>query len=228
MPSGLGTSNSNGNTVDSNGNVQVDFVWGNFPIQPNDVRHENGGEHLNFALDSHNIVEDGWNGYPLYTPNTTGSQVSGVDYLVVPSVLGLTSAAAVERLYDAGYQTANITNTTGTTAKALTRVNVTATTAANVYIANASTLFSVGSKVKIAAGTSIPAAVVNTTTGWTVTGVASTYITIAGTGFTVADTGVIAPAATVTGASGTVTYQSTLANATGQTAASTITITSWA
>ncbi len=35
-----GGTNSNGNATDSAGNVKVDFVWGNYPMQPNDVRTE--------------------------------------------------------------------------------------------------------------------------------------------------------------------------------------------
>jgi GT2 family glycosyltransferase len=32
------TTNNNGNLTDSAGNLQTDFVWGNFPAQPNDER----------------------------------------------------------------------------------------------------------------------------------------------------------------------------------------------
>ena len=92
--------NQDGHLVDDKGNVAVDFVWGNFPLQPNDVRRDNGGSNLNYALDSHNIAEDGWNGYPLYTPNTTGTQSGGVDYVKVPSVLGQLTADATDTLLD--------------------------------------------------------------------------------------------------------------------------------
>ena len=91
--------NNDGHLLDTAGNVAVDFVWGNMPLQPNDVRAT--GAKLNYALDSHNIAEDGWNGYPGYTPNTTGSQSGGVDYVVVPNVLGLTTANATDALLDA-------------------------------------------------------------------------------------------------------------------------------
>lgn len=92
--------NQDGHLLDSAGNVAVDFVWGNFPLQPNDVRRDNGGSNLDYTLDSHNIAEDGWNGYPLYTPNTTGSQTSGVDYVVVPNVIGQLTADATDTLLD--------------------------------------------------------------------------------------------------------------------------------
>lgn len=219
--------NTNGNLLDSAGNVVVDFVWGNMPMQPNDVRHENGGTHLDFTLDSHNIVEDSWNGYPLYTPNTAGNQSGGVDYITVPSVLGLATATAQELLYDAGYATANVTTASGATNTATqpTRINVTATTAATVYVTGGTGTWPVGTKVTIATGTGIPAAVVGT---WTVTGGSSTTLVIAGSGWTVADTGAITPGTKLTGASATIKTQSVAAGTTGQTAASSITITPWA
>ena len=92
--------NQDGHLLDTAGNVAVDFVWGNFPLQPNDIRRDNGGTNLDYTLDSHNIAEDGWNGYPLYTPNTTGTQSGGVDYVKVPNVLGQLTADASDTLVD--------------------------------------------------------------------------------------------------------------------------------
>lgn len=110
--------NENGNLVDDAGNVVVDFVWGNFPLQPNDVRVENGGGLLDFAQDNHVIAEAGWNGYPLYVPNTDGAFVSGVAYATVPSVVGKTEARAEAILVDAGLVKGSVTTTaTGATAQ---------------------------------------------------------------------------------------------------------------
>jgi len=92
--------NQDGHLLDDKGNVAIDFVWGNFPLQPNDVRRDNGGSNLDYTLDSHNIAEDGWNGYPQYTPNTTGSQSGGTDYAVVPNVIGQLTADATDTLLD--------------------------------------------------------------------------------------------------------------------------------
>lgn len=104
--------NNNGNLVDDKGNVVVDFVWGNLPLQPNDDR----ATRLDFALDNHVIAESGWNGYPLYTPNTDGEFVSGVAYAVVPNVVGLLEAAAEDALLDAGLVKGSVTTTaTGAT-----------------------------------------------------------------------------------------------------------------
>jgi len=156
-----------------------------------------------------------------------GAFISGVAYIVVPSVLGETTALALDELLDAGYELANITNTTGVTNTATqpTRVNVTSTTEATITIAGGTTSWPVGTKVTIAAGTGIPAAVVGT---WYVTGGSGSTLVIAGTGWTVADSGAITPGTRLTGTTGTVRTQSTAANAASIATTATITITSWA
>ena len=55
------------NPVDDGGNVKVDFVWGNMPMQPDDERA--GGHKLVPSLDSHNIATSFWNDFPANTPN---------------------------------------------------------------------------------------------------------------------------------------------------------------
>jgi hypothetical protein len=240
--SGLGTVNDDAHNVDSKGNVQVDFVWGNVPMQPNDDRTiqpilgtANYGTNLDFTKDNHVIVETGWNGYPLYTPNNDGSYTSvgasgtyadAAPYLIFPVILGDATAVAVDNLYDAGFATVTTASAATNTAKTITRVNVTSTTSASVYATGADTAYAVGTQVTIAAGTGIPAAVVGT---WYVTASGSGYITIAGTGFTVADTGVISAASTLTGKTGTIaSYTLGAGNTSNQTTASTITVTPWA
>jgi hypothetical protein len=204
--------NENGNLVDTAGNVAVDFVWGNFPMQPNDEREENGGELLDPALDNHSIAYEGWNGYPLYNPGEEGAE--GAGYIVVPSVIGLTTAVATNVLEDDG-----LVVTAGTAAtnakKDITRINATSATVAVVYTTSASTAYPVGTKVVIAAGTpaesdpvGVPAALVGT---WTVTAAASGNITIAGTGFTVADTTGINSTGNINGLAGTIKTQSVAA-----------------
>ena len=123
--------NENGRLVDDAGNVVIDHVWGNLPPQPNDVRLENGGTLLDPALDNHAAYLAGWNGFPLYTPNSAGE---GVGKLVVPNVVGLLTADAREVLIDAGLLTANITTASAYTPAvnnvALTSNVATLTTAA--------------------------------------------------------------------------------------------------
>ena len=83
--------NNDGNLLDSSGNVFVDYVWGNFPAQPNDVRLASpsqtvtvGGSqnvswtnygkinsgYLDYTKDSHAIIEAGWSGFPAFTAAT--------------------------------------------------------------------------------------------------------------------------------------------------------------
>ena len=89
---------------DTGGNVAVDFVWGNFPMQPNDQR---GGTNLTPTLDSHNIVTAAWNSFPAFTsPNTTGT-------LTVPNVVTQNLATATATLTAAGFLVGNVTSTAG-------------------------------------------------------------------------------------------------------------------
>jgi hypothetical protein len=206
--------NENGNLLDDAGNVVVDFVWGNFPLQPNDVREENGGELLDPDLDNHQIAYEGWNGYPLFTrPGLAGAE--GAGYVVVPSVLGLTTAVATNILEDKGLV---VTATTATNAaKNITRTTVSSATVAIISASGANSAYPVGTKLTISAGTpaaeapvNVPAALVGT---WTVTAVGSGNVTIAGTGFVVADTTGINATGTLVGTVGTIKTQSVAAGA---------------
>jgi len=91
--------NENGRLIDDEGNIVVDFVWGNMPTQPNDVRVENGGGLLDIDLDNHGIAYAGWNGYPLYDPNTSGE---GIGFVAVPNVIGVDKDTAKTLLEDIG------------------------------------------------------------------------------------------------------------------------------
>lgn len=217
--------NNNGNLLDSAGEVAIDFVWGNFPIQPNDARPNTTAERLDPALDNHIIALSGWNGYPQYTPNTTGEDVAGsTDYVLVPSVLGLTTALAQDAMKDASLTVTTASAATNTATQP-TRINVTATTAATVYISGGTSTWPVGTKVTIASGTGIPTALVGT---WTITGGSGSTLVIAGSGWTVADTGAITPGTALTGAAGTIKTQSIAAGANEIAPAAAVTITPWA
>jgi hypothetical protein len=116
--------NNVGHALDSAGNIQVDFVWGNFPGQPNDLRTTatdtvtsttttdpvtGGSKRLVPGKDSHDIILGGWNGYPGYLPNTlgefTGSAYAYTPYIVVPNVLGLNGTASDVTVTIAGTST---------------------------------------------------------------------------------------------------------------------------
>lgn len=111
--------NNNGNLLDDAGNVCVDRVWGNFPMQPNDARSEAVQGDLDATLNDHVIAYAGWNGYPLYTPNDDGA---GVGYVNVPSVIGVVTATAVDTLDDAGLVVTTASAATNTT-KTITDVS---------------------------------------------------------------------------------------------------------
>jgi hypothetical protein len=198
-------------------------------MQPNDVREENGGDLLDPDLDNHSIAYEGWNGYPLYTPGVAGAE--GAGYIVVPSVIGLTTAAATRVLEDDGLVVTAGTAATNA-AKDITRFNATSATVAVVYTSTASTAYPVGTKVVISAGTpagadpvNLPAYAAGT---WTVTAATSSTITIAGTGFTVADTTGVNATGTIVGLAGTVKTQSVAAGADEIEAGDAITIVAFA
>ena len=222
--------NENGNLLDTAGNVAVDFVWGNFPLQPNDIREENGGSLLVASLDNHVIAYEGWNGYPLYSrPGLAG--LEGAGYVVVPSVLGLATAVATNVLEDDGLVVTAATAATNTATQP-TQINVTTTTAATVTVAGGTTTWAVGTKVTITAGTGIPTALVGT---WSVTGGSGSTLVIAwsatggnGTAWTVANTGAITPGTQLKGATGTIKAQTVAAGADNIAVGAAITITPWA
>jgi hypothetical protein len=322
-----GGTNNVGNATDSAGNVKVDFVWGNYPMQPNDVRTEEAASNIGGGSDdvqwsattqvtgarltaatsnNHTVAEAEWNNFPAFTPgagnykvtaasgdgttvtytaqnslaagdtvNITGLTASaynlssatvvtadalkftvtnaanageitgqwygkvesttaltaydgaGITFINVPSVLGETTALALDELKDAGYEAANITTASGATNTAvqITTVNATTTTAATLTIAGGTTAWPVGTKVTITAGTGIPAALVGT---FSVTGGSGSTIIVSGTGFTVANSGAITPGATLKGTVATIKTQSVAAATASVLSTATITITPWA
>jgi hypothetical protein len=222
--------NNDGHLLASDGNVAIDFVWGNMPMQPNDVRPT--VNHLDPALDNHIIALSGWNGYPQFIPGSTGADVLGqTDYVLVPLVLGLTTALGKDALEDASLVVTTATAATNTAGN-ITRINATSATAANVYATSANTFYPVGTKISIAAGTpagsnpvNVPAAFIGS---WTVTASAAGYVTIAGSGFSVADTTGINATGTLTGTSGTVKATTIAAGAATILPGAAVTITPWA
>jgi hypothetical protein len=194
--------NENGNLVDTSGNVAVDFVWGNFPMQPNDEREENGGGLLDPDLDNHSIAYEGWNGYPLYTPNTAGAE--GAGYIVVPSVIGLTTANATDVLEDDGL-VVTVGSAASQTAKTVTAISRTAGST-TVSVTASSHGFPVGATVTIS---NTGSAAANGT--YTVLTAAAGTFTASGTATTVLALTEITGSAV--GATGTVKTQSVAAGA---------------
>lgn len=100
------------NPVDDGGNVQVDFVWGNIPMQPDDARGENV---LDPDLDNHIIAAEGWSGYPSYIPNFEGDG-DDTPNVTVPNVVGLDLTDAGAAFEAAGLAIGTVSETiTGAT-----------------------------------------------------------------------------------------------------------------
>ena len=302
--------------TDTSGNQAVDFVWGNFPMQPNADRADSatvsqiGGStgdyswgtttkvastRLDPALDNHVIAEAGWAGYPAYTPgvgnyivtaasgngttvtytaqnnlsagdvvtitglgasayNLTSATVAtatatkftitnaanagevtgqygkvqlssaldlgdgaGVGNIIVPNVLGLTTALATDALRDAGYEAANIT-----TASAYTPAvsNVALTSNVATLTTAAAHGFAVGDSVVIAGLTDTTFNGTHTLTAGT-TGSTLVFALVNADVVSAADSGT----AKVSAKAGKIFSQSTAAGASSVATTATITIT---
>lgn len=225
--------NNNGNLVDDKGSVVVDFVWGNLPIQPNDDRVEPAL--LDVTLDNHSVAYSGYNGYPLYVPNTDGASIDGDTpadgiqadevFINVPNILGRTTALAIDALEDAGFVTTagvnTITTATAATnaAKSITLVTRTAgSTEVSITATGAVAAYPVGTKITVSSTGTVDGT-------WTVTGNSSTNVVK----FTsTASTVLTAGTGSVVGVEGTIKTQSVAAAATSIAPATAITITPWA
>lgn len=211
--------NNNGNLLDSKGEVAIDFVWGNFPIQPNDARPDVAGYRLDPALDNHIIALSGWNGYPQYNPNTPGEDVIGpTDYVLVPSVLGLTTALATDAMKDASLvpTTASAATNSAKTVTAVTRT----TGSTTIRFTAASNGYAAGNKVTVSGldtefnGT------------WTVTAAATNTFDVVGT--STESYGATGLTGSVVAVSGTIKAQSVAAGQNSVVPGTAVTITPWA
>jgi hypothetical protein len=232
--------------TDTSGQQAVDFVWGPFPMQPNNDRaaaitpaNIGGGagdyswsattrvasDRLDPALSNHAVAEAAYAGYPGFTGNDDGAYVSGVAYIVVPSVLGDTTAVALDELKDAGYEASNITTAAAATNAVSTITAVARTlTAATITSSGAGAKYPVGTKITVASLVS-PDTALNGT--WTVTAVATNTVSFTTTtSGTLSTTGL--SVAGLTGVAGTIKTQSTAAGAASVATTATITITPWA
>jgi hypothetical protein len=228
--------NNNGNLLDTAGEVAIDFVWGNFPIQPNDARPDAASATLSEsvttrvagrlapALDNHIIALSGWNGFPQYSPNTAGEDVVGAtDYILTPNVLGLTTALATDALKDASFGTVTVATAATNAASTITAVSRTGTTA-TLTSSGAGAKYPVGTKITVASlvapddvlnGTFTVTAVATNTVSYTTTtsgALSTTSLTVAG----------------LTGVAGTIKTQSIAAAQNNIVPGSTIVITPFA
>ena len=136
-----GGTNNVGNATDSAGNVKVDFVWGNHPMHPNDVRTDGGtttvvaadasqnydwsgyttypSARLNAALDNHVIAEAEWNNYPSFLP--------GVGNYMITAATG--NGTTVTYTSQNKLAAGDVVNITGLTASAYNLSSATVATA---------------------------------------------------------------------------------------------------
>jgi hypothetical protein len=162
-----------------------------------------------------------WYGKVQSTTALTAADGAGIGYIVVPNVLGATTAVALDLLKDAGYEAANITTATAATnaAKTVTAAARTAGQTATTITATAHG-YVAGNKVTL---TSVDASVNGT---YSVVSAATDTFVINTTATTVlALTGLTGSAVAV---AGTIKTQSTAANAASVATTATITITPWA
>jgi hypothetical protein len=225
--------NNNGNLLDTAGEVAIDFVWGNFPIQPNDARPDAASATLSTtvttrvagrldpAADNHIIALSGWGGYPLFTADSAGEDVVGAtDYVLVPSVLGRTTAEATDAMKDATLVPTTAAAATNA-AKTVTAVVRASGGVAVCTASGAGAAYPIGTKVTIA---NTGDATVNGT--WTVIDSATNSISVATT-----ETGAInltGLSGTVVGVAGTIKTQSVAAGANNTAPGAAVTITPWA
>lgn len=158
------------------------------------------------------------------TTAATDADGVGIGNIIVPNVLGATTAVALDALKDAGYETANITTATAATnaAKTVTAASRTAgSTEVSITATGAVAAYPVGTKITVASVDST----VNGT--YVVTGNSSTNVVKFNTTATtvLALTGLTG---SVVGVEGTIKTQSTAAAAAGVATSATITITPWA
>lgn len=93
--------------TDDAGHPQVDFVWGNLPMQPDDER---GMDTLDPALDNHIIATTGYSNYPQFIPNYAGDDDAALE-VVVPDVLRKTLVQADAILTAANLNLQNTSHT---------------------------------------------------------------------------------------------------------------------
>jgi len=223
--------NNNGNLLDSSGEVAIDFVWGNLPMQPNDVRPDSAGAtytvdsyvrtagRLDPALDNHIIALSGWGGYPLFVENSAGEDVAGdTDYVLVPSVLGLTTALATDAMKDASLVPTTATAATNA-AGSITDIDRTAgSTTVELTGTGFTAAYPVGTKITVASTGSVDGT-------WTVTGNTSTNkIRFTSNASTVLTSGT----GSIIGVPGTIRVQSVAAGANNVAPGAAVTITPWA
>jgi hypothetical protein len=173
------------------------------------------------------LITGQWYGKVEKTTARSAADGAGVPYIVVPNVLGNTTAVALDTLKDAGYEAANITTATAATNAAISvtaAARTAGSTTATLTATGAGAAFPVGTKITVASLTGDGAALNGT---YTVTANATNTVSFVSSASTVlALTGL--SAGTVVGVAGTIKAQSVAAGTASVASTATITITPWA
>jgi hypothetical protein len=168
-----------------------------------------------------------WYGKVESTTALTAADGAGIGYIVVPSVIGETTALALDELKDAGYEAANITTATAATNAAISvtaAARTAGSTTATLTGTGAGAAFPVGTKITVASLTGDGAALNGT---YTVTAVATNTVSFVSSASTVlALTGL--SAGTIVGVAGTIKSQSVAAGTGSVASTATISITPYA
>jgi hypothetical protein len=166
-----------------------------------------------------------WYGKAESTTARSAADGAGLGFIVVPSVIGETTALALDELKDAGYEAANITTATAATnaASTITAVSRTGTTA-TITSTGAGAKYPVGTKITVASLVS-PDTALNGT--FTVTAVATNSVSYTTTTSGALSTGSLSVAG-LTGVAGTIKTQSVAAGTGSVLSTATITITPFA
>ena len=168
------------------------------------------------------LITGQWYGKVESTTSLTAYDGAGIGYINVPSVLGTTTAVALDTLKDAGYEAANITTAAAAT-NAVSTITAVARTAAVATLtsAGAGAKYPVGTKITVASLVS-PNDVLNGT--YTVTAAATNTVS-----YTTATSGTLATSgltvAGLSGVAGTIKTQSTAAGTATVSTNATITVT---
>jgi hypothetical protein len=162
-----------------------------------------------------------WYGKVQLTTAATAADGAGIGNIVVPSVLGFTTAVALDALLDAGYETARITTAAAATnaAGSITDIDRTAgSTTVELTGTGFTAAYPVGTKITVASTGTVDGT-------WTVTGNTSTNkIRFTSNASTVLTSGT----GSIIGVAGTIKTQSTAAGTGSVATTATITITPWA
>jgi hypothetical protein len=168
-----------------------------------------------------------WYGKVESTTALTAYDGAGIGFINVPSVVGQTTALALDALKDAGYEAASITTATAATNAAISvtaAARTAGSTTATLTATGAGAAFPVGTKITVAslADTGAP---LNGT--YTVTAVATNTVSFVSSASTVlALTGL--SAGTIVGVAGTIKSQSVAAGTASVASTATISITPYA